>query len=121
MKKKVLIVEDDNALAKIIQQKLDKNNVETVIASSGKSGLSSAKTDKPDLILLDIMLPGGMNGFDLLQQLKADEKLKSIPVIILTNLDTEKKTALDFGAIDYIIKPNMSLDEVILKIKNCLL
>ncbi len=64
------------------------------------------------------MLPGGMNGFDLLEQIKADSTSKSVPVIVLTNLSTEQKTAYDIGAVDYIVKVNMSLDDIILKIKN---
>lgn len=116
--KKVLIVEDDLALQKILKEKFEDEGIAVSQALTGQEALSSLKKIIPNLIVLDIMLSGGMNGFDVLEQVKSDQNLKSIPVIVLTNLDTERKTALDIGAIDYIVKPNMSIDEVILKIKN---
>lgn len=118
MTKKVLIVEDDMSLQKILAQKLGEAGIAVVSANTGQAAITHLKTDKPDLILLDIMLPGGMNGFDFLEQIKADKAYKSIPVIVLTSLDTEMKTALDIGVVDYIVKANMALDEVVLKIKN---
>lgn len=72
----------------------------------------------PDLVLLDIMLPGGLNGFDVLEQMKREETLRKIPVVILTNLDTEEKTSKLIGADDYIIKANTSLAEIVAKIKS---
>ncbi len=116
--KKVLIVEDDKSLQQILGQKLNEIGIEALSAHTAQTALTYVKTNKPDLILLDIMLPGGMNGFDFLEQIKRDVNLKSIPVIVLTNLDTEKETALKMGVVDYLVKPNMPLDEVVLKIKN---
>ena len=120
-KKKVLIVEDDLGLQKILHQKIAGLDVNVIVAETGQQALNRTKSEIPNLIVLDIMLPGGMNGFDVLEQLKRDEALKAIPVIVLTNLDTEQKTALDIGADDYIVKANISLDEVVLKVKNHLL
>jgi DNA-binding response OmpR family regulator len=117
-KKMVLIVEDDQGLQKILGDKLSEAGVEVVAAETGQQAINRLKVGTPDLILLDIMLPGGMNGFDVLEQVKASPTLKTVPVIVLTNLDSEQKTALDIGAIDYIVKTNISLDEVVLKIKN---
>jgi len=117
-KKSVLVVEDDSALQKLLVEKLGEINVDAFGVGTGLQALNHIKSNPPALVLLDIMLPGGMNGFDVLEQLKANETLKEIPVIVLTNLDTEQKTALDIGAIDYIVKTNISLDEVILKVKN---
>lgn len=117
-KKKILIVEDDMGLQKILREKLEQLGLAVTSADNGQGALNSVKESVPDLILLDIMLPGGMNGFDVMEQLKKHEIYKSIPVIVLTNLDTEQKTALDIGAIDYIVKPNTSIDDVVLKIKN---
>jgi len=117
-KKKVLVVEDDQGLRKLVAQKLRDAGVDAIEAETGQQALTLLKENKPNLVLLDIMLPGGMNGFDVLEQAKANPILKGIPIIVLTNLDTEQKTALDIGAIDYIVKTNISLDEVILKIKN---
>ncbi len=117
-RKKVLIVEDDQGLRKLLVQKLRDGGIDPLEAETGQQALTLLKENMPNLMLLDIMLPGGMNGFDVLEQAKANPILKGIPVIVLTNLDTEQKTALDIGAIDYIVKTNISLDEVILKIKN---
>jgi len=117
-KKAVLIIEDDQALVAILKEKLDEIDVAVDSADTGQQALNKVKASAPNLILLDIMLPGGMNGFDVLEQLKANSIHKAIPVIVLTNLDTEQKTALDIGAVDYVVKTNISLDEVVLKIKN---
>lgn len=117
-KKTVLVVEDDSALSNLLKDKLEGVGLAVVQAGTGQQALARVKEKHADLILLDIMLPGGINGFDVLEQLKANPILKEIPVIVLTNLDTEKKTALEIGAIDYIVKANISLDEVVLKIKN---
>ncbi len=117
-KKTVLFVEDDTSLQKILREKLNEVGFAVDSAETGQQALNKIKAQAPDLVLLDIMLPGGMNGFDVMEQLKANPILKKIPVIVLTNLDTEQKTALDIGAIDYIVKTNISLDEVVLKIKN---
>ena len=117
-KKTVLVIEDEIVLRDLIVEKLEETSVETIVASTAQEGELKIKEQHPSLILLDIMLPGGMNGFDLLEQLKRDPILKSIPVIVLTNLSTEHKTATEIGAIDYIVKSNISLDEVALKVKN---
>lgn len=117
-KKTVLIVEDDEGLQKILAEKLAESGITAFAVQSGQQALNKVKNAHPNLVLLDIMLPGGMNGFDVLEQLKANPILKQIPVIVLTNLDTEQRTALDIGAVDYIVKTNISIDKVILKIKN---
>ena len=64
------------------------------------------------------MLPAGMNGFDLLEQLKRDEKLKTVPVIVFTNLDSERNVAESMGAVDYIVKANTSIDDLVKKVKS---
>lgn len=117
-KKSVMVVEDDESLQKLIIDKLAENEIPAFGVTTGAQALSRVRSAPPGLIVLDIMLPGGMNGFDVLEQLKANPILKPIPVIVLTNLDTQQKTALDIGAVDYIVKSNISLEEVILKIKN---
>jgi DNA-binding response OmpR family regulator len=117
-KKTILIVEDDSGLQSILKEKLEQMDLVVNQAFNGQQALSRIKEERPDIMLLDIMLPGGMNGFDVLEQVKANPALKDVPVIVLTNLDTEQKTAMDIGAIDYIVKANISLDEVVLKIKN---
>lgn len=119
-KKKILIIEDDSQLQKIYQNKLSGEGFEVYATSTGQDGLMLARTHKMDLIILDIMLPGGWNGFDFLEQLKRDEKLKNIPVFVLTNLDQEGKTAKSIGISDYIVKADTTIENVIQKIKKVL-
>src|SRR5512141_2250993 len=106
--KKVLLVEDDLDIQRIYTEKLKNNGFNVILAPDASNGLQYAKAEKPNIILLDIMLPGKMNGFELLEILKKDDNLRKIPVIVMTNLDTEKKQALDIGANDYLIKANTS-------------
>jgi len=103
---KILIVEDDRTTIKIISHILEQNNFEVAFATEAEEGLKKAFKDKPDLILLDIMLPG-MDGLQLLAKLQASDKASSIPVIILSSLSGEKDIlkGLEKGATDYILKP----------------
>lgn len=116
-KKTIMIVEDDAHLQQILKEKLEQNGLSVRQSANAQQALTSLGAEKIDLILLDIMLPGGKNGFDFLELLKAHSTHREIPVIVLTNLETEQKTALDMGAVDYIVKANISLDDLILKIK----
>lgn len=115
--KKILIVEDDVQLRQIYHTMLTGDGYEVEQVSTGQEGLTKAMAAVPDLILLDIMLPGGMNGFDLLEQLKRNPATQNIPVIVLTNLDNAKATALSIGATDYIVKTSTSIEDVVKKIK----
>ena len=111
--KKVLSIEDDAFLSSLVSGKLIETGFSVVTANTGKDGLAKAKQEKPDLILLDIMLPD-MGGFEILAQLKSDPETKAIPVIILSNLggrdEIEKGVAL--GASSYLIKSNILPHEV---------
>ena len=117
---KIFHIEDDLQLQVNYQENFQKLGVEVLLAITGAQGLQLAKEQKPDLILLDIMLPLGLNGFDVLESLKRDPELKNIPVIVITNLDSERKTAMDIGATDYIVKANTSLEDVISRVKQLL-
>jgi len=121
MLKKVLIIEDDKFLRELMAQKLIKENYEVSEAIDGEEGLQKIKEEKPDLILLDLILPG-IDGFQILSQLKSDPALSAIPVIILSNLgqreDIEK--GLNLGAVDYLIKAHFTPGEIIDKVKNVL-
>jgi len=119
--KKVLIIEDDKGLVTIYQMKLSAGGYIVFEANTGSVGVSIAIEKKPDLILLDIMLPGGMNGFDVFEQLKQREETKKIPVIVLTNLDSERDTATNMGAVDYIVKADTSIDDLVEKVKKQLM
>ncbi len=118
--KNVLIVDDDLSLQKILLDEMRSQGISASAVATGEEALQAAKTQKPSIILLDIMLKGNLNGFDVLEQLKGSDGLKSIPVIVLTNLEGERRSALNIGAIDYIEKANISIEEVVLKVKNIL-
>lgn len=120
-KRKILMIEDDIFLRKIYRDQLTSQGFEFSEATNGIEGLHKIMSDKPDLILLDLMLPM-KNGFDVLSEIKSNPVIKDIPVIILTNLGQESdiKEGLALGAIDYIIKSESRLSEVIQRIKNCL-
>jgi len=121
MPKAILIIEDDKFLRELISQKLIKENYEVSEAIDGEEGIKKVKEEKPDLVLLDLILPS-IDGFEVLSKIKGDPNLASIPVIILSNLgqkeDVEK--GLKLGAIDYLIKAHFTPGEIIEKIKNAL-
>ena len=118
MAKKILFVEDEPSLQKAISEVLIQEGFEVLSASDGEEGLKATKEEKPDLILLDLILPK-KDGFEVLKELKADEKLKDIPVIVLTNLegvgDVEK--ALSLGAKTYLVKANYEIEDVLKMVK----
>jgi len=103
---KVLIVDDSPTEVHVLQTMLTKNGHEVVVATSGEDGVEIAKKEKPDLILMDVVMPG-MNGFQATRQISKDERTASIPVIMVTTKDqeTDKVWAMRQGAKDYIVKP----------------
>lgn len=121
MAKKILVVEDDRFLRELIVKKLLKEGYDTAEAVDGEEGVKKIKEEKPDLVLLDLILPG-IDGFGVLSQTKEDPSISSIPVIILSNLgqkdDVER--GLKLGAVDYLIKAHFTPGEIIEKIKNIL-
>jgi len=118
MAKTILIIEDDKFLRELITRKLLNEAYEVSEAVDGEEGIKKIKEEKPDLILLDLILPG-IDGFEVLSKKKEDPALASIPVIILSNLgqkdDVEK--GLKMGAVDYLIKAHFTPGEIIEKIK----
>lgn len=115
--KKLVIVEDDQYILKALQIKLAQMGIEIFTASDGAEGLTLIQKEKPNLVLLDLILPK-MHGFEVLRALKKNNDTKDIPVIILSNLgqDTEKEEGLQLGALDYFIKADTSLEEIYKKI-----
>lgn len=111
--KKILIIDDDASLQQIYRDKLTSEGFTAFQAFEGKEGLMLVRAKEPDLIILDIMLPGGMNGFDILEELKRSALLKDIPVLILTNLESEARVAKIIGANQYLVKSDTTLEEVI--------
>jgi len=108
-----LIVDDDLSLFKAYQEMFDSTKIEVLGVSTGKDALHALNLQKPDLVILDIMLPGGMNGFDVLEKIEASSQHKSIPVIVLTNLDSEEKVAKSIGAQKYFVKANTSKKQIV--------
>lgn len=118
----VLIVEDEEVLAKVFQEKLEKSGYDVKLAGDGEAALSMAASSKPDVIVLDLLLPK-KNGFEVLEVLKSDETTKMIPVVVVSNLgeDSDIKRALALGAADYYVKSEHPINEIVEKIKNALL
>jgi CheY-like chemotaxis protein len=118
---RVLLAEDDRILRKAGEVSLRKKGYEVISAVDGDDALTKALEHKPDLVLLDVMMPK-MNGFDVLFALKADPRLRDIPVIMLTNLAQPEdiKRAADAGAHSYLVKSNMNLDELSARISDAL-
>ncbi|MDP2930741.1 MAG: response regulator [bacterium] len=114
---KILIVEDDRFLRELIGKKLDVEGYQVCEAIDGEQGVRAAKSEKPDLVLLDLILPG-IDGFEVLSRIKQDIETKQIPVIILSNLgqkeDIEK--GFNLGAADYLIKAHFTPKEVAEKV-----
>jgi two-component system phosphate regulon response regulator PhoB/two-component system alkaline phosphatase synthesis response regulator PhoP len=121
-KSKVLLVEDDKMLADMYVTKFSKEGMEILKADDGAKGLAMAKQHKPDLILLDIIMPK-LDGFAVLRELKKDPDMSSTHILLLTNLgqseDVEKGKQL--GADDYFIKANHTPAEIVEKVKYLLI
>ena len=117
----VLLVEDDSFLIDIYKTKFEMENFKVSVSDNGEAGFVDAKKKKPDIILLDILLPK-MDGFGVLKKLKADKVTKKIPVILLTNLgqkdDVQK--GLDLGAVDYLIKAHFKPSETVDRVRKAL-
>jgi DNA-binding response OmpR family regulator len=119
-KKRILIVDDEPDLVETIQLALEIENYETLVAFDGYRGLDRARNEKPDLIILDVMLPG-MNGYKVCRLLKFDEKYKRIPIIMLTAEAQEKdrRTGKETGADFYMTKP-FSANKLLTKVREYL-
>jgi len=119
--KTILFIEDESALQKTFGEILKQNNYKMISALDGETGLRLAQDEKPDLILLDLILPR-LNGFEVLKKLKENPQLKEIPIIVLTNLEevSSVEKAIESGATTYLVKAQYSLEEVIQKIKQAL-
>ncbi len=116
--KKILWVEDDKLLGSILSKKIESSGYTLLKATDGDQALAFLEKEVPDIIILDISLPG-MNGLDILQQIKMDEKERKVPVLILSNLnrqsDIEKAKLL--GADKFIVKAAVSLDEIVFEVE----
>lgn len=119
---KILLVEDDPFLSSLLKTRLDKEKFEVTLAHDGPEALEAIKNTKPDLILLDIILPG-KSGFDVLEEMRADPQLKDkqdIPVIIISNLGQESdiERGKELGVVDYYVKARVSIDDLVAKARS---
>lgn len=121
MEENILIVEDDKFLRELISRKLLGEGFKIDEAIDGEEGLKKLQESKPDLILLDLILPG-LDGFDVLQRIKDDPSTASIPVLILSNLGQkdEIERGLKLGAVDFLVKAHFTPEEIVQKIKQVL-
>ena len=117
MAHRILVIEDDDFLRSLTIQKLQTDGFIIDGAADGKTGLDKIKTNRFDLIILDLMLPI-MSGFEILKTLRDTPDFKNLPVIVFSNMGDEKdmKICLDLGITDYMIKSNFTLDELVEKI-----
>jgi len=121
MAKTILFIEDESVLQKTFGEILKQEGYEMISALDGEIGSRLAKEKRPDLVLLDLILPK-VNGFSVLKKIKEDKETKDIPVIVLTNLEgfEDIDKAIKMGATTYLVKANYSLEEVVTKIKKAL-
>jgi len=111
---KILVVEDEEILLTGLKEELESGGYTVQGASDGVEGIEQAKSFKPELILLDLLMPK-MDGMEMLQKLKADSSTRDVPVVILTNLSDYEKIseALSLGAMDYLVKANYKLEDLL--------
>lgn len=119
---KILIVDDDPLLVRMYQTKFEGDGNEVVTASDGHEGLEKVASEKPDIVLLDIMMPK-MDGLETLRRIKADASIKTTPVIMLTNVsssEADSNEGLELGAVAYLVKADYTPKEVVQKVKEIL-
>ena len=119
--KNVLVVEDDIFLAQLLSNRIAKVGVKVLRASDGDEGLKILKDGKPDLVLLDLILPK-KSGFELLEEMRADPAIQGTPVIIISNLGQESDIAKgkELGAVEYFVKAKTPIDDLVERVKNIL-
>jgi len=116
---KILIVDDDSMIARMYQERFSRDGFEVILAFNGEEGLEKAEKEKPDIILLDIMMPK-MNGYEMLKILKEKEETASIPVIILSSLGADQELiekSKQLGIVDIIDKGSVPAKEVVERVK----
>lgn len=120
-KEKILFIEDEEALQTSLCSALRQAGYDAISAFDGEEGIEHAKNSKPDLILLDIILPR-RSGFEVLEELKVDEGTRDIPVIVLTNLEriSDVERMLSLGATNYLVKANYEIRDILVKIRQVL-
>ncbi len=120
--KTILLVEDEPLLANLLRQRFEKEGLKVVLARDGEEALRALRDVKPDVILLDVILPK-ISGFELMETLRADPQLEKAPVIIISNLGQEGDMARGekLGAVQYFVKAKVSIEELVNQVKNFLI
>jgi CheY-like chemotaxis protein len=120
-KKMVLVIEDEVSLQEAVRIKLEQTGVEVLVAGTGEEGLKLLKKKKPDLVWLDILLPG-INGLEVLRMIRENDDTKDIPVVVVSVSSGEEKIkqAFSLNIVDYLIKSEYTLDDIVNKIKQIL-
>jgi len=115
--KKILLVEDEEIMISLLQKKLTKEGYEISVARDGEEGLKAMREVRPDLVLLDIIMPK-MGGFEVMEGMQKDKELKKIPVIVISNSGqpVELDKAQKLGAKDWLIKTEFDPQEVLNKV-----
>ena len=111
---KVLLVEDDKFLVRVFEVKLKKEGFQTLLMENGVGVEEAVKKEKPDVIVLDLVMPA-RDGFETLNGLKADSQTKNVPVIVVTALNSpeDRKICLDAGAKEYLVKDAVTMEEIV--------
>lgn len=120
-KGKILIAEDDKFLSKVLSDKFKRKDYDVAVASDGIETINKIKSESPDLILLDLIMPN-KNGFEILEEVKVDSNYKDIPVIILSNLGQKKdvERGQKLGVVDYLVKSNTPINDIVKKVEEIL-
>ncbi|NCN53078.1 response regulator [Candidatus Wolfebacteria bacterium] len=121
MEKKVLLVEDDAFLRSLLSNRLKRDGIDVVTATTGDAAVEAIKSNNPDLVLLDIILPG-KSGFEIMEEIKADPQVPNVPVIIISNLgqDSDIERGRELGVADYLVKADTPIDDLVSKIRDFL-
>jgi DNA-binding response OmpR family regulator len=119
--KRILLAEDDRFLRRAAESALKRAGFTVLPAADGEEALRLARAEKPDLVLLDLIMPK-LQGFEVLKALKADPATAMIPVVVLSNLgqDGDVQRALESGAVAYLVKANLSLEELVVRARAAL-
>lgn len=118
--KRILVVEDDSSLQNVYKTLFSKEGLDVVGVTTVAQAKEVIKNSMFDCIVLDIMLPGGQNGFDFLEHLGQDPRFKNVPVLVLTNLNQEQSSAKQMGVTEWLVKSNISSQEIVTKVKKAL-